>query len=293
MTDTWVIPVPTTTTDYQYTRFCLCSPNRTLDSCLFFLSQSEHNANEELNMHIRWPQTWWVILVPTTTHIPCFLTVAHSKLWIFTFLVISQWEQICKWGLKYAHWWQQSTWVVHVPITTHIPSFINVAHTELWIFDFLLLANQNRYANEVLNMRFRWRQTTWVVFVPSTTHIPSLTKIGHCVLFRERRFTFWCWQKPTFIHTSVHISRQRDKWKLSGCLAHGRSRVWFLGPTDVLRMDFFLHLPFLSSLGDTFLLVAVALAAFQYPWVMEVFDHQTWCCLTCSCWPVPRNALSK
>ena len=27
-----------------------------------------------------------------------------------------------------------------------------VAHTELWIFNLLLLANQNRYANEVLNM---------------------------------------------------------------------------------------------------------------------------------------------
>ena len=51
-------------------------------------------------------------------------------------------------------WRRQTTWVVLVPITIHIPSFINVAYTELWIFDFfLLLANQNRYANEVLNMR--------------------------------------------------------------------------------------------------------------------------------------------
>ena len=46
-------------------------------------------------------------------------------------------------------------WVAVVPITIQIPSFINVAHTELWIFDFLLLANQNSYANEILNMRIR------------------------------------------------------------------------------------------------------------------------------------------
>ena len=32
-----------------------------------------------------------------------------------------------------------------VSITTHIPSFVTVAYTELWIFAFLLLANQNRH----------------------------------------------------------------------------------------------------------------------------------------------------
>ena len=81
-------------------------------------------------------------------------------------------------------WWWQTMWVVLVPITTHIPSFINdsVAHTKLWIFNFFVitLANQNRYANEVLNISIRWWQTTWVVLVPPTTHIPSFTKIGHC-----------------------------------------------------------------------------------------------------------------
>ena len=56
---------------------------------------------------------------------------------LFTFLVISQWEQICKWGIKYAH----SVMTNHVgstSITTHIPSFINVARTELWIFNFFV-----------------------------------------------------------------------------------------------------------------------------------------------------------
>ena len=48
--------------------------------------------------------------------------------------------------------------------TTHIPSFITVTHTEIWISAFfVLLTNQNKYANEVLNMRIRWRQTTWIV----------------------------------------------------------------------------------------------------------------------------------
>ena len=73
------------------------------------------------------------------------------------------------------------TWVILIPTTTHIPSFENVAHTEIWISAFLLLANQNRYGNEVLNMRIWWRQTTWVVLVSTTTHIPSFTKIGQCV----------------------------------------------------------------------------------------------------------------
>ena len=45
-------------------------------------------------MHIHWRQTTWVILVSTTTHIPSFVTVAHTKLWIFAFSVISQSEQI-------------------------------------------------------------------------------------------------------------------------------------------------------------------------------------------------------
>ena len=67
-------------------------------------------------------------------------------------LVISQSEQICKWGIKYAHL-----------VTTDL-----VGNT-----------------------------------CAPTTHIPSLTKIGPCVLIREWSFTFWCWRE-TYIHTSVH-----------------------------------------------------------------------------------------
>ena len=51
-------------------------------------------------------------------------------------------------------------------------------------------------------MRIRWWQTTWVVLVPPTTHIPSLTKIGHCV-GREQSFTFWCWRDLTYIHLYI------------------------------------------------------------------------------------------
>ena len=53
-------------------------------------------------------------------------------------------------------------------------------------------------------MRIRWRQTSWVILVLPTTHIPSLTKIAHCVLIRERRFTFWCWRDLTSVHTYIH-----------------------------------------------------------------------------------------
>ena len=73
-------------------------------------------------------------------------------------------------------WWWQTTWVVLVPITTHLPSFINVVHTELWIFDHF-------DANELLNMHIWWWQTTWVVLVPITTHIPSFINVAHTKLW--------------------------------------------------------------------------------------------------------------
>ena len=47
------------------------------------------------------------------------------------------------------------TWVILISTTTNIPCFITAAHTELWIFAFLLLTNQNRYANEVLDMHIQ------------------------------------------------------------------------------------------------------------------------------------------
>ena len=101
-------------------------------------------------------------------------------------------------------------WVVLVPITTHIPSFVNVAHRTLDIW-LLLLLNQSRYANEVLNMCIQWRQTAWIVLVPTTTHIPSFTKIGHCILIREG-LPFWL---TSNLYTYIH-GRQHDKWKLRG-----------------------------------------------------------------------------
>ena len=132
------------------------------------------------------------------------INVAHTELWIFDFFVISQSEQICKWGIKYAH--SVTTDHMGSSCTNHYP------HTkfhqcspyrtlDVWL---LLLANQNRYANEVLNMPIWWQKTTWVVLVPPTTHIPRLTKIGHCVLIREWRFTFWCWRDLTSVHTYIH-----------------------------------------------------------------------------------------
>ena len=160
-------------------------------------------------MRIWWWQTTWVVLVPITTHLPSFINVVHIELWIFDFFDANE-------VLNMRIWWRQTTRVVLVPITTHIPSFINVAHTKLWIFDFLLLANQNRYANEVLNMRIRWQHTTWVVLVPPpTTHIRSLTKIGHCVLIREWRFTFWydeIWHTSICTYISDRPLQMKTKW---------------------------------------------------------------------------------
>ena len=216
MTDTSVIPT-ITTTDYQCTKFRQCSSNRTLDSCLLLANQSIY-ANEVLNMHIRWRQTWWVglILVPTTTHIPSFVTVAHTELWIFTIFIVSYSELICKWGINMRFRWRQTTWVVLVSITTNIPSFIDVAHTKLWIFDFFVISQ----SEQICKWGIKYAHSVTTDHVSSTcgptTHIPSFTKIGHCVLIREAKVYLWCDEKPTSIHLYIHPYRQRDKWKLSG-----------------------------------------------------------------------------
>ena len=131
---------------YPHTKFHQCSPYRTLDIWFFFglLTNQNRYANEVLNMRIWWWQTTWVVLVPITTHIPGFINVAHTELWIFDFIVISQSEQTRKWGIKYAHSvptdHMGSTCAHHYPQ----PSFINVAHTELWIFDFFVISQSEQ-----------------------------------------------------------------------------------------------------------------------------------------------------
>ena len=81
-------------------------------------------------------------------------------------------------------WWQ-TQWVVLVPTTTHIPRVTVQPLQNLRHLPFLLLANQNRYTNEVFNTHIRWRQTPLVVLVFTTTHIPSFVTVQVC-LYRER-----------------------------------------------------------------------------------------------------------
>ena len=141
-------------------------------------------ANDVLDMDIRWPQTWWVILVPgTTTDITSFITMAYryTKLWIylFTFLVISQWEQICKWGIYIPFGDDRPCgYVVHVAITTHIKFHqCTIAHTELWIF-YLFVISQSEQICKWGNKYVHLVTTDQVgqVPVPITTHIsvPSM-----------------------------------------------------------------------------------------------------------------------
>ena len=167
-------------------------------------------------MRIWWWQTTCVVLVPITTHIPSFINVAQTELWIFDFFVISQSEQICKWGIKYAH----SVTIDHIgrtcAHTTTIPSFINVAHTELLIFDFFVISQ----SEQICKWGIRYAHSVTKDHVGSTCapHYPhtKFDKNCYCVLIRERRFTFWCWRDLTSVHTSVHPYRQRYNWKLSG-----------------------------------------------------------------------------
>ena len=102
-------------------------------SVLIFLKK---NIKIFKNMCIQLQQTTWVVLGLITTHIPSFVTVAHTEIWIFAIFVFNHWERICKWGIKYVLLLTTdqvgSPCAHHYP---HIPSFITVAHTELWIFD--------------------------------------------------------------------------------------------------------------------------------------------------------------
>ena len=138
-------------------------------------------------MHHWWQQTTWVVLVPITTHIPSFINVAHTELWIFVCFVISQSEQICKWGIKYAH----SVTTDHVGSTC-----------------------------------------------APTSHISSLMKIGHCILIRERRFTFDVDDKPTYsVHPSVQTAWQmKTKWSFQH--SWRPTKCWFLALFGEFKVHF-------------------------------------------------------
>ena len=159
-------------------------------------------------MCIWWQQMTWVVLVPITTHIPSFINVAHAELWIFDFVVISQSEQICKWGIKYAHLVTTddmgSTCAHHYP-HTKFQQCSPYRTLNFWLF--LLLANQNRYANEVLNMRIWWRQTMWVVLVPPLPTYQGWLKSVFAFSLQKQGLPFDVDEKPTSIHLYIHTDR--------------------------------------------------------------------------------------
>ena len=117
------------------------------------VDQNRH-AHEVSNICIPCQQTKWVMLAhPIADHFPQ-TKFRHCNPYrtLFAFFVIGKSEQIWNEVLNMCIRWQQTTWIVIVTTTTHIPNFVtDVAHTKLRIFAFLLLANQNRYANEVFN----------------------------------------------------------------------------------------------------------------------------------------------
>lgn len=81
-----------------------------------------------------------------------------------------------------------------------------MAHTELWIFAlFLFLANQNRYTNEVSNHAL-YKMTD---NMGSTTHIPRLTKIGHCILIEKQKVHLFGWQAALLIFINPSIPKDR------------------------------------------------------------------------------------
>ena len=84
-------------------------------------------------------------------------------------------------------------------------------------------------------MRIWWRQTMWVVLVPPTTHIPSFTKIGHCVLIREAKIYLWWSYIHTYIHPSVHtyiqtVLQMKTKWSFQHSWRPTKKACW--GPSQ-------------------------------------------------------------
>ena len=168
------------------------SPYRTLDICPFLLIANQNRyVNEVLNMRIWWQHRTWVVLVSTTTHVPSFVTVAHKELWIFVFFVISQSDRYANEVLNMHIWWQQTSKVVLVFTTTHIPSFVNVVHKELWIFAFFVVSQSEqickwgiKYAHLVMA-----DQVESTVLCAPTTHIPNFTKSILVFSLGKQRFT--------------------------------------------------------------------------------------------------------
>ena len=101
------------------------------------------------NLHIKWS----------------FINVSHTELWILNFFVISQSEQICKSGTKYAH-----------SVTTDHVSSICAHHY---------------------------------------IHIPSFTKISHCVFIEEAKVYAIGWN-ACFIHVGLCVQTLWPSSSLTG-----------------------------------------------------------------------------
>ena len=110
--------------------------------------------------------------------------------------------------LKMCIWWRQTTWLVLVTNNTHIPSSINVTHTELWIFDIYVISQSEQI--------WKWSiwQTTWVVLVPPLPTYQVLQKSVIVFSLEKRRFTF---AVDEILHTSIHtyiqtVLQMKTKW---------------------------------------------------------------------------------
>ena len=151
------------------------------------------------------------ILLPITNHIPSFITVAHTELWIFDFLLLANQDRYANEVLNMCIWWGQTTWLVLVPNNTHIPSFTNITHTELWIFDFFVISQSEQICK--WGIKYALLVTTDHVGSTCAPQYPH-TKFYEnrsCVLITEAKGYIWCWRDLTHIHPSVHTYRQRYK----------------------------------------------------------------------------------
>ena len=160
-----------------------------LKVCLSVISQSEYAnevfiyAHEVFNMHIynnRAPGNTF-----RYTHIPSFVTVAHTELWIFAFFVT---KYKIRTNMQMRHLTcslvtteqMNVTWVHCYP---HTKFHHSSPYSPLDSRPFLVLANQNKYANVMFKMHIQWQQTPWVILMPNTIHILSFVTVAQIKLW--------------------------------------------------------------------------------------------------------------
>ena len=198
----------------QYTLLIECYLLKITCIRILCLSKKKRKRKKEKkNPRILWVSAYALAIITVYTAWAAFGEMSRSALEIKFdfFLLLANQNIYANEVLNMCIWWRQTTWLVLLTNNTHIPSFINVAHTELWIYDIFVISQSKQIC--------KWgiRQTTWVVLVPPLPTHQVLWKLVIVFSLEKQKFTFAVDEiLHTSTHPSVHTYRQHYKWKLSG-----------------------------------------------------------------------------